>query len=91
MLEVQRISIPRCYKPDDFGRVVSAQLHHFLDASVKGYGQCSYLRLVDENQSSLLLCYGKVQSGTIEACNYTTHGAYHHCVLSENQTAVATS
>ena len=50
LLEVQRISIPRCYKPDDFGRVVSAQLHHFSDASVKGYGQCSYLRLVDENQ-----------------------------------------
>ena len=36
LLEVQRISIPRCYKPDDFGCVVSAQLHHF--------------RLVDENQ-----------------------------------------
>ena len=50
LLEVQCISIPRCYKPDDFGRVVSAQLHHFSDASVKGYGQCSYLRLVDENQ-----------------------------------------
>lgn len=50
LLEVQRISIPRCYKPDDFGRVVSAQLHHFSDASVKGYSQCSYLRLVDENQ-----------------------------------------
>ena len=49
LLEVQRISIPR-YKPDDFGRVVNAQLHHFSDASVKGYGQCSYLRLVDENQ-----------------------------------------
>ena len=50
LLEVQRISIPRCYKPDGFGRVVSAQLHHFSDACVKGYGQCSYLRLVDENQ-----------------------------------------
>lgn len=50
LLEVQRISIPRCYKPDNFGSVVNAQLHHFSDASVKGYGQCSYLRLVDENQ-----------------------------------------
>ena len=50
LLEVQRIAIPRCYKPDDFGRVVNAQLHHFSDASVKGYGQCSYLRLVNENQ-----------------------------------------
>ena len=36
--------------PDDIGRVVNAQLHHFSDASVKGYDQCSYLRLVNENQ-----------------------------------------
>ena len=50
LLQVQRISIPRCYKPENFGRVVNAQLHHFLDASVKGYGQCSYLRLTDEHQ-----------------------------------------
>ncbi|PFX24881.1 hypothetical protein AWC38_SpisGene10528 [Stylophora pistillata] len=50
LLQVQRFSIPRCYKPENFGRVVNVQLHHFSDASVKGYGQCSYLRLVDENQ-----------------------------------------
>lgn len=50
LLQLQRISIPRCYKPENFGRVVSAELHHFSDASVKGYGQCSYLRLVDEHQ-----------------------------------------
>jgi len=50
LLQVQRISIPRCYKPENFGRVVNAQLHHFSDASVKGYGQCSYLRLTDEHQ-----------------------------------------
>ena len=48
LLQLQRISISRCYKPENFGRVVSAELHHFSDASVKGYGQCSYLRLVDE-------------------------------------------
>ena len=47
---MQRHSIPRCYKPENFGRVVNAQLHHFSDASVKGYGQCSYLRPVDGNQ-----------------------------------------
>ncbi|XP_078347357.1 uncharacterized protein LOC144632559 [Oculina patagonica] len=50
LLQVQRVSIPRCYKPENFGRVVNAQLHHFSDASVKGYGQCSYLRLTDEHQ-----------------------------------------
>ena len=35
--------------PDEFGEVKSAQLHHFCDASTVGYGQCSYLRLVDLN------------------------------------------
>ena len=48
--QLQRLSIPRCYKPENFGRVVNVQLHHFSDASVKGYGQCSYLRLVEETQ-----------------------------------------
>ena len=26
------------------------ELHHFSDASVKGYGQCSYVRMIDEQQ-----------------------------------------
>ena len=50
LLKLERITIPRCYKPAEFGRVTRAELHHFSDASVKGYGQCSYLRLVDEQQ-----------------------------------------
>ena len=47
-MRLQSISIPRCYKPKDFGEVVRTELHHFSDASVQGYGQCSYLRLVDD-------------------------------------------
>lgn len=47
--ELQNLAIPRCYKPDDFGRVVKVELHHFSDASTKGYGQCSYLRLINED------------------------------------------
>lgn len=45
---LQEFSIPRCYKPKNFGHVTKRELHHFLDASNKGYGQCSYLRLTDE-------------------------------------------
>ena len=45
--ELQNLSIPRCYKPADFGPVVKAELHHFSDASFKGYSQCSYLRMTD--------------------------------------------
>lgn len=46
---LQRFSIPRCFKPENFGSVVRKELHHFSDASTKGYGQCSYLRLRDDS------------------------------------------
>ena len=42
------LGIKRCFKPAGFGRVVKTELHHFSDASHSGYGQCSYLRLVNE-------------------------------------------
>ena len=48
LMKLQSVTIPRCYKPKDFGQVVRTELHHFSDASVRGYGQCSYLRLVDD-------------------------------------------
>lgn len=38
-------SVRRCIKPEGFGSVVSAQLHHFSDASEKGYGVVSYIRI----------------------------------------------
>ncbi|XP_041472758.1 uncharacterized protein LOC121422022 [Lytechinus variegatus] len=46
--ELENLKIPRCYKPKNFGSVKHAELHHFSDASQNGYGQCSYLRLVNE-------------------------------------------
>ena len=50
LLNLQQISISRCYKPENFGSVVRTELHHFSDASVKGYRLCSYLRMIDEQQ-----------------------------------------
>ena len=47
---LQTLKIQRCYKPDKFGVVQRTELHHFSDASTDGYGQCSYLRLVDDQQ-----------------------------------------
>ena len=45
---LEQLDIPRNFKPN-FGRIVTAQLHNMSDASQTGYGQCSYLRLVDGN------------------------------------------
>ena len=41
------LKVPRCYKPIDFGEVKSIELHNFSDASTVGYGQCSYLRMIN--------------------------------------------
>ncbi|KAG1929509.1 hypothetical protein F2P79_022940 [Pimephales promelas] len=40
------VKIPRCYVPSTFKDVQQYELHHFSDASVSGYGVCSYLRAV---------------------------------------------
>ena len=45
---LSEIRIQRCVKPPDF-IVSSVEFHHFADASVIGYGVCSYLRLIDSN------------------------------------------
>ncbi|XP_067940311.1 uncharacterized protein [Watersipora subatra] len=50
--ELQDISIPRCLTPglaSNFKNWKYTELHHFCDASLEGYGACSYLRLVDSN------------------------------------------
>lgn len=42
--QLKEVTIPRCYRPLNFGEVVKVELHHFSDASNTGYGSCSYLR-----------------------------------------------
>lgn len=48
LLHVGSLSVPRWYKPPNFDNVTNVQLHNFSDASSKGYGQCSYLRLEND-------------------------------------------
>lgn len=42
------VKIDRCYLPKDFQAVQKYELHHFSDASVAGYGVCTYLRAISE-------------------------------------------
>ncbi|XP_068697397.1 uncharacterized protein [Montipora foliosa] len=42
--KMKQFSIPRSFKlPDEFGEIKMYELHHFLDASIMGYGAVSYL------------------------------------------------
>ncbi|XP_062421503.1 uncharacterized protein LOC134132867 [Pungitius pungitius] len=41
------VRIKRCYVPANFSEVKQYQLHHFSDASVTGYGECTYLRAIN--------------------------------------------
>ena len=60
LLDLEELKIPRCFVPNGFGEPTSIELHHFSDASVDGYGQCSYLRLVNKsNQVHCSLAMGK--------------------------------
>ena len=44
---LEQFAIERCFKPPNFGDIISCQLHHFSDASQVAYGAVSYLRLVN--------------------------------------------
>ena len=49
LASLEDIKLSRCYKPENFGKIVDYSLHHFSDASEVGYGQASYLRMVNSN------------------------------------------
>ncbi|XP_068758050.1 uncharacterized protein [Montipora capricornis] len=60
LLKLQNLRIPRCFIPKTMGKRRSYELHHFADASTSGYGNCSYLRIKDENnQVNVALVIGK--------------------------------
>jgi len=57
---LERLRVARCHKPQDFDKVMNVELHHFSDACQNGYGQCSYIRLVDDkNRVHCSLVMGK--------------------------------
>ena len=64
---LEEIVIQRCIKPADFGKVMESAIHHFSDASEDGYGQFSYLRLVnDQGVVHCVLLTGKARVGPLE-------------------------
>ena len=47
--KLNSFKIARCFKPKNFGNVKGYSLHHFSDVSDIGYGQASYLQMVNED------------------------------------------
>ena len=45
---LENLAISRCIKPAGFGEIKRSSIHHFSDASERGYGQSSYLRLKND-------------------------------------------
>ena len=53
---IERLYVRRCMKHDNFDKVENVSHHHFSNTSELGYGQCSYIRMVNETvHCSLLL------------------------------------
>ena len=62
LTELQRLFVPRCYHPKDFGTVAKAELHVFSDASQDAIGAAVYLRQFNKaNKESTSLVYGQAR------------------------------
>lgn len=54
--------VNRCVKPSNFGEIATAQLHHFADASEKGYGTVTYMVSKNhKNQTHSAFIIGKAR------------------------------
>ena len=51
-MHLNELKVQRCLTPAGFGKTKSMELHHFSDASTTGYGQSSYLRMVNKNDEA---------------------------------------
>ncbi|KAL8559090.1 hypothetical protein ACOMHN_008278 [Nucella lapillus] len=63
LTSIDQIAIPRNVFSTGFRRERPIELHHFSDASTTGYGQCSYLRTIDEDNvvhSTLIVAKARV-------------------------------
>ena len=51
LVRLNELKIPRCFEPKTLNGKKTYELHSFADASTFGYGQCSYLRVKDEDEN----------------------------------------
>jgi len=49
LVDLENVSVSRCYHSKDFGRVVRSEIHSFSDARKDGTGVATYLRQINES------------------------------------------
>ncbi|KAL2086450.1 hypothetical protein ACEWY4_017509 [Coilia grayii] len=60
--KVREFKVSRCFVPCNFRNIVTAQMHHFCDASDIGYGTVTYLRLTSSsNRVHVTFLMGKAR------------------------------
>ena len=57
--DLNEFSIDRCIIPAPVHQASAIELHHFSDASSRGYGQCSYIRIVHQDGVHCAFILGK--------------------------------
>ena len=67
---LKKICIRRYIKPEGFDIIKESSLHHFSDTSEEGYGQSSYLRLV--NATGKIHCCLFMRKSSVTPKNYLT-------------------
>ena len=61
LINLSQVQLPRCFKPT--ANVIAIELHHFSDASLLGYGACSYIRQKTDQgviNSNLILAKARI-------------------------------
>ncbi len=66
--KVADFQVNRCVKPEGFGKITCAQLHHFSDASESGYGTATYLRIQNVKEMvHVAFLFGKARVAPLKA------------------------
>ena len=55
LYDLEKLSLGMCIKPSNFRKIINILLHNFSDASEIGYGQCSYMRVVNEIENMCIV------------------------------------
>ena len=85
LYDLEKISLGRCIKPSNFRKIINISLHNFCDVSEIGYGQCTYLRVADENENiHCSLIMGKARMARAQARIMAQARTCCCCIISEN-------